>query len=255
VKVTLLPSTVTTSATACQFLTTFLIDDVVAIDAGSLGLLASAEEQARVKHVFLSHTHMDHIGSLPIFIENGLGAGADCVTIHASETVLDCLHRDVFNDRLWPDLFRLAPPDAPFLRVETLRPGIPVEVAGLRITPVEVDHLVPTLGLIVEGPGATVVIAGDTGPTEALWERTNAAANLKAVFLEVAFPEGMAWLADTAKHLTPELFAREVGKIRPGVPVLAVHIKPKFFEQIAGELDALGLDSVAICEPGRTYHF
>ena len=51
-----------------QFLTTFLVDDAVAIDAGALGLFGHPREQAAVKHVFLTHSHADHIATLPIFV-------------------------------------------------------------------------------------------------------------------------------------------------------------------------------------------
>lgn len=254
-KVTLLPSSVSPGAEPSQFLTTFLIDDVVAIDAGSLGLLGSTEDQARVKHVFLTHSHLDHLASLPIFVENVFEAGADCPTIYGSEAVLDCLHRDLFNDRVWPDFVRLSSAESPFLKLVAIREGEAVEVEGMRVTPVAVDHLVPTLGMIVEGPEAAVAIASDTGPTLGLWRRANATENLKAVFLEAAFPDSLGWLADASKHLTPELFAGELEKIKPGVAVLAVHIKPKYLGRISSELAALGLPMVEICEPGRSYVF
>ena len=254
-KVTLLPSSVSPGTGPSQFLTTFLIDHAVAIDAGSLGLLGSTEAQSRVKYVFLTHSHMDHLASLPIFVENVFEEGEGCPTVYGGESVLECLRRDVFNDRLWPDFVRMSRPDSPFLKLVTLRPGEPVAVEGLRITPVEVDHVVPTLGVVVEGPGASVVIAGDTGPTDRIWKIGNAAPDLKAVFLEAAFPDEMAWLALAAKHLTPERFAGEVAKIKPGCPVLAVHLKPNYLGTIAAELAALGLPMVGVCEPGRTYEF
>lgn len=254
-KVTLLPSTVTPGAEVNQFLTTFLINDAVAVDAGSLGLLGSTEDQARVKHVFLTHTHMDHIASLPIFVENVFEVGADCPTIYGSETVLECLRRDLFNDRIWPDFVRMSQPESPFLKLVPIRAGQTIEVEGLRITPVDVEHLVPTLGMIIEEPGTAVVIASDTGPTESLWSRANAVVNLKAVFLEAAFPDALAWLADVSKHLTPDLFAGEVRKIRPGVAVMAVHIKPKYLARISAELASLHMPCVRICRPGQSYTF
>ncbi len=67
-RVELLPSSV--PASEAQFLVSFLIDDTVAIDAGSLGLLADLDRQRGVRHVFLTHEHVDHIASLPIFLEN-----------------------------------------------------------------------------------------------------------------------------------------------------------------------------------------
>lgn len=254
-KVTLLPSSVTPGAEANQFLTTFLVNDVVAVDAGSLGLLGSTEAQARVRHVFLTHTHIDHLASLPIFVENVFEVGADCPVIYGTPDVLECVREDLFNDRIWPDFVTMGTLESPFLKLQTIEPGRAIEAEGLRITPIAVDHLVPTIGLVIEGPGGSVVIAGDTGPTERLWAAANALSDLKAVFLEAAFPNELGWLADAAKHLTPELFAREVAKLRPGPRVLAVHIKPKFIDRIATELDALGLSQIEICRPGRDYEF
>ena len=74
--------------------------------------------------MFLTHTHVDHVASLPIFVENVFDGGPDCLTIHASHDVIGLPRRDIFNDRVWPDFFRLATPEAPFMRVETLRPGV-----------------------------------------------------------------------------------------------------------------------------------
>ena len=255
-KVTLLPSSYSPNGEENQYLTTFVIDESVAVDSGSLGFFGSPRDQAKIRHILLTHTHIDHIASLPIFLENVFEGGVDCVTVHASDVVLDCLRRDIFNDRVWPNFFQIGQPDNPFLKIARLESGRAIELDGLKITPVAVDHLVPTLGLIVESGDSAVVIAGDTGPTGHLWDRARAIPGLKAVFLESAFPDGMTWLADSSKHLTPAQFAGEVKKLdRPDVPIYAVHIKPKFVEQISSELAALGIPSVEICRPGRTYEF
>jgi hypothetical protein len=58
-------------------------------------------------------------------------------------------------------------------------------------------------------------------------------------------------LAKVAKHLTPKLFAGEVRKVRPGVPIYAIHLKARFFKQIIRELDALKLPGVCVLEPGQ----
>jgi ribonuclease BN (tRNA processing enzyme) len=256
VKITLVPSAVSHGEAGRGFFTTsYLINDAVAIDAGGLGLLGDLTSQNEVKHVFLSHSHIDHIASLPIFIETVYESPAGPVTLHASEATLDCLKRDVFNDRVWPDFIGMSEKGLPFLSIDVLEPGRPIEAAGLRVTPVEVDHVVPTLGFLVETAGVAVVIASDTGPTEGIWKAAREADNLRAVFLEASFPEAMHPLAMISKHLTPKLFAAEAHKLLRSVPFVAVHIKPRFYEQVVAELRSLDLPDLLIGQPGHTYEF
>jgi ribonuclease BN (tRNA processing enzyme) len=238
-----------------QFLTSYLLNETVALDAGCLGLHRTPREQARVRHILLSHTHLDHLASLPMLLDNTYQSGSGCVTVYGNDAVLDCLRRDVFNDRLWPDFIRLSGERPPFLRLERLEPGRPVEVEGLRITPVPVDHAVPTLGFLVEAGSAAVLFPSDTGPTEAIWQRANATANLRAVFLEATFPQAMAGLAEVSRHLTPPLFAAEVRKLRRPARLIAVHISPRFYSEVVDELQALGLPNLEIGQPGKTYEF
>lgn len=256
-KVTLVPSSVSlmSGGEQLQHTTSYVLNETVAIDAGSLGFYGSAYEQARIKHILISHTHIDHIASLPIFVENAYEGKPDCVTVHGSAVVLDCLRQDLFNDRVWPDFISMSTPEAPFLKLETLEPYKTVELEGLHITPVPVNHVVPTLGFVVEQKESAVVITSDTGPTDEIWARANATPHLKAVFLEAAFPNDMAWLANLSKHMTPALFAREIQKLARPVAVIAVHIKARFHDQILAELKALGLPNVEISRFGQPYLF
>jgi ribonuclease BN (tRNA processing enzyme) len=259
VKVLLIPSAVSDRDRAhAQFLSSVLINDTVAVDAGCVGLFGSSRRQARVRHVLISHTHLDHIASLPVFLESVFELGDQPVTIHASRPALDCLRRDLFNDRLWPDFVTLSDAGRRFLELAVLEPGRPVRLDGLRVTPVEVNHVVPTLGFIIEERRAAVVVSSDTGPTEELWERANRTPHLKAVFLEATFPNDMAELAELAKHLTPSGFAEEVGKLtgpRKRAALIAVHLKPRFRARIIAELKALGLPNLHIARFGRPYVF
>jgi ribonuclease BN (tRNA processing enzyme) len=260
VKVTLLPSTLTTSATAggrsCQHLTSYIVNGNVGFDAGSLGFYQGPAEQAAVRRLFLTHSHMDHIASLPVFLENVAGLTDAPVDLYASEAVQQSLRLDVFNGRLWPDFLKLTHKNnMPFVTLHTIAGGQPLEVEGLRITPVPLHHVVPTLGFIVEEPSSAVVIVSDTGPTEEIWERARGVANLKAVFLEATFPDAMKKTADISMHLTPATFLREVQKLPLPVKFFAVHMKAQFREQVAQELLAHRLANLEIVEFGRTYEF
>jgi cAMP phosphodiesterase len=238
-----------------QFLTTVLLNEVVAIDAGCLGLYGSPREQARVKHVFITHSHLDHLASLPVFLNNTVTGHDDAVTILAGPSVLECLRRDLFNDRLWPDFVRISEQGRPYLRLQPLEAGVPVVVTGLRFTPVEVNHAVPTFGYLVEDDHAAVIFTSDTGPTDAIWEVANRVTNLKAVFLEASNPNRLGWLAGLAHHLTPATFAQEVRKLRRPVPVYAVHLGPGDRDEIIRELEALGLPQVQVGRFGTPYVF
>jgi cAMP phosphodiesterase len=256
VKITLIPSAVSLGdGNRGSFLSTYVIDEVVAIDAGGLGLLGDLSAQFRIRDVFLTHSHIDHIASLPIFLETVFQSTDRCVTLHASATTLESLRNDIFNGRVWPDFISMSENGMPFVSVELLEPGHQVEVGKLRLTPIAVDHLVPTLGFLINAPGVTVAVPSDTGPTELLWRAAAAEPDLKGVFLEVSFPDDMAALAQVSKHLTPSTFAGEIRKLSRTVPFIAVHIKPRFYDKVVAELSALGLSNVRIGKPGETYVF
>ena len=238
-----------------QFAASYLVDRTVAIDAGSVGMISSVDEQREIKHIFISHCHIDHIATLPMFLDNVYALGPDCPTIYGNEFLRDSLLRDVFNERLWPDLIRLSHEESPFLKFRLLDSGDTTQVGSLSITSIELNHVVPTLGFIIEDAESAVAIISDTSPTEAIWTAAAKQPKLKAVFLESAFPNSMTWLADKAGHLTPEMFRQEYSKLGRDVPVIAVHIKPAFFEEVVGDLQALNLSQLTISKPNTSYEF
>jgi hypothetical protein len=111
------------------------------------------------------------------------------------------------------------------------------------------------MGFILEDDEAAIAIVSDTNPTNRIWEVINEQRNLKAVLLEASFPNHMEWLAERAMHLTPELFAGELQKLKQPAQVIAIHIKTAFDEQIKQELADLNLPNVEIGVPGKTYEF
>jgi ribonuclease BN (tRNA processing enzyme) len=248
-RVMLVPSAL--SAAPRQYLTTFLVGDSVAIDAGSLGFYCSPAEQSRIRHVFLTHTHLDHIASLPIFLENVSNDGGNCPTIYAPAEVLDVVCRDVLNDRLFPDFVRLSRDGPALVKLQPITPGQPMCIDRLCLTAVPLDHVVPTVGYVIDDGQSACAIVTDTAPSDAIWELCNRTPNLRAVFLEVTFPESMSWLAEVSKHLTTSRFAGEVRKLKKPVPVYAIHLKARFLEEVVREVRALNLPHVSLLEPGE----
>lgn len=255
-KITLLPSGMSAGGVLLsQYLTSFLVNDHVAIDAGSLGFYRNPAEQAAVRHVFLSHSHLDHWASLPTFLVNVVGMGNGPVHLYASEDVLTCLREDVFNTRVWPNFLTMTHEGRPFVVPHTIGGGQAMTVEGLRITPVPVNHTVPTLGFILEDATSAIVIASDTAATTEIWQRANATANLKAIFLEATVPDELARLADVAKHLTPATFVSEMDKVTRPATFLAVHLSARARDQVIAELIAHGRSNLEIAQFGKTYEF
>jgi len=251
--VELLPSSL--PAGDAQFLVSFLVDGAVAIDAGSLGLMADLERQRRVRHVFLTHEHIDHVATLPIFLENVFEPGPECVEILAAPEVLDFVHHDIFNGRVWPDFFELSTGEDRFVRGTPLVTGQSVTRGGLSVTPLAVSHGVDTLGYLVDDGRTAVAFPSDTGPTEDFWRHLAAAPRLAAVFLEISFPDSLAALAATTGHHCPTTFAAEIRKLDRPVRWIVVHRKARHAAEIAGQLAALRLPGVELVVPGMTYTF
>ncbi|HEV3117952.1 MAG TPA: MBL fold metallo-hydrolase, partial [Gemmataceae bacterium] len=158
-------------------------------------------------------------------------------------------------DRVWPDFITLSSQQSPFLRLAPLEAQKTIVLEGLRITPLPVNHVVPTLGFLIEDDASAVLLVSDTGPSDAIWQRANTVPNLKAVFLEATFPNALGPLASVSKHLTPALFAAEVRKLRGKPRIIAVHIKARYRDQVIRELQALGIANLEIGKPATIYTF
>ncbi len=253
-RVELLPSTVGGAGASSQFLTSIRVGEHVCLDGGSVGFHPDLEMQRLIRHVFISHSHIDHTASLPLLLDNVFGAHPEGVHVHATEEVERALREDIFNDRTWPDFIRISD-EGPqrLITLHRLEVGVPVEVEGLWILPVPVQHVVPTVGFIVDDGKSAIAVATDTGPSDALWEAANRIPHLKAVLLEASFPEQLSWLAEAAQHLTPRLFAAEVKKLHGKPEIYALHLKPTHREEIIGELEREGVERLQIMESGRAY--
>jgi ribonuclease BN (tRNA processing enzyme) len=219
-------------------MTTFLLNDVTALDAGAITAVLSLAEQRRIRRVFITHSHLDHVATLPFFVENVFGR-PEPVEIIAPQPVLTSLQRHLFSGDLWPDFSRLPSRREASVRLRPIAEGTTLRVDGLSFTPVRVNHVVPTYGYLVSTPRASILFSGDTAPTENLWKLADRARNLKAIFLEVSFSDELAAVAAASRHLTPALLEPELAKTRQDVPVFLYHMKPPSVSRIEREVRAL----------------
>ena len=97
--------------------TCFLVDGVLALDAGALTRSLPLERLCQVDHVLVGHSHFDHVKDLPLMADLVAGRRTRPVTIHASHACARTLRQNMFNGQMWPDFTRLPSRRAPVLRI------------------------------------------------------------------------------------------------------------------------------------------
>ncbi len=255
-KIKLLPSTITATGRASQEqrLSCFLIDDRVTIDAGSIAIGLSDAQRSTVRDVIITHPHMDHIATLPIFVDDLFALLDEPVRVHATEEVCRMLERDIFNGTVYPPFHKFSNERTRVMEFVPFRTGEEFSVAHLKVTAVAVEHIVPTVGMVFTDGRCNVAFSSDTSATEEFWRLVNRLPRVDALLIEASFPNSLSKLAAVSGHLTPEALRQELGKLtHTGLEILAVHLKPSFREQLVGELAALNIPRLSAMEAGREF--
>jgi ribonuclease BN (tRNA processing enzyme) len=216
--------------------TSLLVDDDILVDCGTgVGDLPVAE-LARIDHVFLTHSHLDHIACLPLLIDTVMDLRDEPLVVHATEATLDAIRRHVFNWAIWPDFSVVPSAEAPFMRFEPLDVGTTLTLGGRRLAVVPASHTVPAVGYQLSSGTASLVFTGDTGPCPELWEAVNRIGDLRYLIIETAFPNRERRLAESSRHLCPSMLVEELASLRCPVEVFVTHLKPSQIELTMREI-------------------
>ncbi len=206
--------------------TSFLLDDDILIDAGTGVGDLSVAEMRKIDHVFLTHSHLDHIASIPLLVDT-VGFLRDVpLTIHALPEVLEALQKHIFNWVIWPDFLHIKNGEAPVLRFTPLSLGETFESRGRRIRPIHAEHVVPAVGYHLDSGQGSLVFSGDTTSNDELWKSVNQIRNLRYLIIETAFSNFDHDLAVISKHLCPNLLALELAKLKVATEIFITHLKP-----------------------------
>lgn len=217
--------------------TTFLVDDDILMDAGTGVGDLSIEQLCAIDHVFVTHSHLDHVTSIPFLVDTVIGMREKHITLHATLETWQILKKHMFNWKIWPD-FNVIPDESnPFLRYSEIRLGETVDLRGRKITPLPANHVVPAVGFQLDSGSASLVFTGDTTTCDALWEAVNKIDNLKYLIIETAYSNGEIRLATVAKHLCPSLLIEELRKLRRPARIYITHLKPGEGETIMTEVE------------------
>lgn len=216
----------------------FLVDDDVLIDAGTGVGDLTYDEMLRIDHVFITHSHLDHVASIPLLVDALLDTREEPLVVHAQQATIDALRRHLFNDEIWPDFTELPDPESPALRFEPIEVGEVQRVGARRFEAIGVDHTVPAVAYHCSNGSGAFCFSGDTSTNDTLWAALNRAGPLDMLIVEVGFPDSEHRLANLAKHYCPALLAHDLAKLETRPPIAVTHLKAGYEDRTMAELEA-----------------
>ena len=206
--------------------TAFHVDEDILIDAGTGVGDLSLESLAKIDHIFVSHSHLDHVTSIPFLVDTVCWMRASPIKVYGIKETLDILRAHLFNWKIWPDFTQIPDAEKPFMAYREIKVGEAVELRGRRFTAIPANHTVPAVGYALDNGRNALIFSGDTSTNDALWKVVNATANLKYLIIETAFSNKERDIAAASKHLCPKILAEELEKMRVKPEVFITHLKP-----------------------------
>jgi 3',5'-cyclic-nucleotide phosphodiesterase len=233
----------------------FVVDERIAIDAGSLTSGMELKAQNALEAVLVSHAHLDHVRDLATIADNRCQNDAEPLVVAGTKGTIAVLKKHFFNNLLWPDFARIPNTRRPAIRYMELKPEKKMAIAGYEVCAVPVSHTIECCAFTLRGKDGTLAYSGDTGPTDRLWEVLNATRDLKAMLMEVSFPNHLRKLAAVSGHHTPESLGRDMRKLDRSkeLPVLLYHIKPSFQAMVERECARLPKLNLNVCALGDQF--
>ena len=206
--------------------TTLMLDHDILVDAGTGVGDLTIDEMARLRHIFITHSHLDHIASIPLLVDTIFDRIEDPIVIHGQQVTLDALQNHIFNNVIWPDFARLPDPKHPVLRYAPMAPGDVFEDSHRTIEMIEVNHIVPAVGYIVSAPTGVFAFSGDTSTNDGFWSTLNKHARLDLLLVECAFANKDRDLSRRARHYCPDTLAADLHKLSHKPEIYISHNKP-----------------------------
>ena len=232
-----------------------LIDDDILIDAGTgVGDLELASLDP-IRHVFITHSHLDHIVSLPLLVDNIFEELVSTpLKVYANRQAIDALRQHIFNDVIWPDFTCLPNAERPVLEFIEINAGDVIQIGEREMRAVQVEHSVPTLGFCVANGEKVFAFSGDTMKNKTLWPVLNSYKNVDLLVIEVSFPDRLAELARDSGHYTPSTFAEDLLKLNHDPDIWVTAMKPGEEDVIYAEVvEALPDHDVQALRTGRVF--
>jgi len=216
--------------------TALLLDDDILIDAGTGVGNLDLEQIVRIRDVFLTHAHFDHIASIPPLLVSTLAQNqGHPIVIHGLEETLNALREHIFNWVIWPDFTVIPDKNNARVQFRPMTPGEERELRGRRVELIPVNHIIPAAGYRVESLTGGFAFTGDTTINDSFWEVLNDRPNLDLLLVESAFPNSDRELSLLSKHYCPSLLAEDLKKLVHRPKLFISHLQPGKEEIIMAE--------------------
>lgn len=216
--------------------TSMRLDDDVLIDAGTGVCDLSIEELQRIDHIFITHSHLDHIACIPMMVDTVAHLRDRPLILHGLAETLQILREHVFNWKIWPDFSVIPTAENPSICFHPIALGETVSLAGREITALPANHVVPAVGYQLNSGTASLVFSGDTAANDALWDAVNRIDNLRYLIIETAYSNAEKALAELSRHLCPISLAEELKKLNRCADIFISHLKPGESDRIMDEI-------------------
>ncbi len=217
-----------------------LVDEDVLIDCGSGVGDLTLDEMAKIRHVFLTHSHLDHVAFLPLLVDSIFERIEQPIVIHALPATIQALREHIFNWAIWPDFAQLPVVNKPVMTYQEHNAGDVCVVDGRKIISISMNHIVPTVGYRVESAdGASFAFTGDTTTNDTFWDELNSHTRLDLLLLEVAFSNAYEELSNTARHYCSNTMATDLAKLKLDPEIYLTHHKPEENHIIINEIKQL----------------
>lgn len=243
--------------TSNAFTTCLQVTPNTLIDAGNI-MAALGENALHVNRIFFSHSHLDHIIDSAFLMDNFFAQRTTPLYLYGLPQTLKTLKNHFFNWDIWPDFseIHLIGSKQPSLVYVEIEPGKAYEIEdGITLTPILANHTVACCGYIIEKEGSGILFSADTYKNPLLWDTINHNASIKALIIDVSFPNRLSKIAHESKHLTPHLLEEELALLqRKDVRIYINHLKPFYAQEIIQELLGMGIEKKSILSDGEHIH-
>lgn len=223
--------------------TSFLLNENTLIDAGTGVGDLTLDQLHKIDHIFLTHSHLDHICSVGLLADSVGGSRSKPIQVYGITATVNALKNHILNNIIWPDFTAIPSLEHPFLKLNEIDIGQSLDTGSYKITALPVNHSVAANGYAIESDSGVLVFSGDTGPHPAFWEAVNAYPNLKHLLIESSFTASEHALADLSGHYSSLSIVKDLKNLQnQNTQVWISHLKPDGGHHIMDEIKSNSSD-------------